>query len=426
MALLSFRRLGLLVLPLLAIVFGVVRPKLTLLGVFRTVVPHNNHDCAHVKGLEACEDAFVVNDAGLAYLVCSDQKTRQHWLPAILHINATGLPPVSTDYLAILDFSDNSYRRLRITGLPDEARGLYSHSIEIYRSPDEPDVLTVFLVSHRPPKNRPSSFQVGADSVVEILETTLGSDEVKWVKTVRHPAIRTPNNLVATGPRTFYVSNDHRYKVHWTRAYEVFKSVASDIAYCDASGIAKGPGDLLYQGSTLEGVVRVFEAQKDHSLVARDVVSVRSVCTLAFASQPCLTLSPSSTQLERPVDNVHVAEDGSIFVTTFPKIDEFRAASKDGGQSGKTSSVEIWRISNETRACVLLSLSLSLSLPSETATLRPVLMLPSVSTGNKYRKDLVFADLGDVVSASTSSAPYKNKLLLTGVYSSEVVVCDLK
>ncbi|GAA5948661.1 hypothetical protein JCM21900_005205 [Sporobolomyces salmonicolor] len=391
MTLLSFRRLGLLVLPLLAIVFGVVRPKLTLLGVFRTVVPHNNHDCAHVKGLEACEDAFVVNDAGLAYLVCSDQKTRQHWLPAILHINATGLPPVSTDYLAILDFSDNSYRRLRITGLPDEAAGLYSHAIEIYRSPEEPDVLSVFLVSHRPPKNRPSSFQVGADSVVEILETTLGSDEVKWVKTVRHPAIRTPNNLVATGPRTFYVSNDHRYKVHWTRAYEVFKSVASDIAYCDASGkeprcrvaadnliypngIAKGPGDLLYQGSTLEGVVRVFEAQKDHSLVAREVVS-----------------------LERPVDNLHVAEDGSIFVTTFPKIDEFRAASKDGGQSGKTSSVEIWRISNETRA-----------------------------TGNKYRKDLVFADLGDVVSASTSSAPYKSKLLLTGVYSSEVVVCDLK
>jgi arylesterase/paraoxonase len=40
----------------------------------------------------------------------------------------------------------------------------------------------------------------------------LGSDTWKHVKTVRHPLLETPNNLVATGPRRFYASNDHTDK----------------------------------------------------------------------------------------------------------------------------------------------------------------------------------------------------------------------
>jgi hypothetical protein len=32
------------------------------------------------------------------------------------------------------------------------------------------------------------------------------------------------------------------------------------------AGIAKGPGNLIYQASTLAGLVRVWEAQPDHTL----------------------------------------------------------------------------------------------------------------------------------------------------------------
>lgn len=56
---------------------------------------------------------------------------------------------------------------------------------------------------------------MGADSVIEIFEAQRGKSHAKLVRTVRNDLIVTPNNLVATGPRSFYVSNDHRRKVHW-------------------------------------------------------------------------------------------------------------------------------------------------------------------------------------------------------------------
>jgi arylesterase/paraoxonase len=75
------------------------------------------------------------------------------------------------------------------------------------------------LNSHRPQLGAAVEGR-GARSVVEVFETVLGSREAKWVRTVEDPLLRTPNNLVAMGDdkgrlKGFYVSNDHRRKVHW-------------------------------------------------------------------------------------------------------------------------------------------------------------------------------------------------------------------
>ncbi|GAA6060093.1 hypothetical protein JCM10212_003501 [Sporobolomyces blumeae] len=384
----TLRGLGLVGLPVVAAFAAFILPTITLLGLRRTIVPVNNEKCTGIKGLTACEDGWVDYSSGLAYLVCSDHDTRKNWLPAVLHLDSASVPAVSTDYIALFDFKDNSHRRLRITGLPAEAAGIWVHAIDVHKSAGG-EKLTVFINSHRPPKNRKLGKTLGANSVIEILETTVGSDELKYVKTVQHNLVRTPNNVVALGPREFYFSNDHRHKVHWTRAFEMLKSVPSDIIYCDASkatpfckvaadhlvypnGIAKGPGTVLYQGSTLQGLVRVWEIQPDKSLKA-------------LAEVP----------LERPIDNVHVDEDGSLYATTLPKVLDFMEAGKDGGRS-RSTAVEIFRITNDSTAGV-----------------------------NKYKKELVFADDGTIVSASTSAVPYHGKLLLTGVFSREVVVCDL-
>lgn len=248
--------------------------------------------------------------------VCSDRVSRKHWVPATLHLNATELPEQSTDYIAVFDLASRSHHRLTLKGLPREAQGIWVHGIDLWRSPKDPNHLTIFVNSHRPPKNRALAPTQGADSVIEIFETLVGTDEARHVKTIVHPNVRTPNNIAATGPRTFYVSNDHRYKQHWSRQFEIIKATPSDIIYCDASGattncivaadnviypnggllaersgfssprtekahltraagIAKGPGDLIYQASTLEGLVRVWKARPDHTLEEQDVIKVR-------------------------------------------------------------------------------------------------------------------------------------------------------
>lgn len=92
-------------------------------------------------------------------------------------------------------------------------------------------------------------------------------------------------------------------------------------------------------------------------------------------------------QLERPIDNIHVDEDGSIYATTLTKVLAFMEAGKDGGVE-KNSAVEIFRISNDT------------------------------TKGHGYKADLVFADDGEIVSSSTTAAPYRGKLILTGTLGS--------
>ncbi|BGP40548.1 hypothetical protein JCM10449v2_004510 [Rhodotorula kratochvilovae] len=376
-----------------ALFAALVHRKLECAGVTRTIVPLNNEDCFGVPGLEACEDVRWVDDeSGLAYLVCSSRESRVHWVPATLHLNASQLPPTSDDYIALFDLSTRSHKRLALEGLPASTTGIYVHGLALYRSPTNPSHLTLFLNSHRPPADRSLAPTQGADSVIEIFETTLGSDSARWIKTVRHPLVRTPNSVAAVGERQFYFSNDHRYKQHWSRKWETIKSVPSDIIFCDASGsepeciiaadqviypngIAKGPGDLLYQASTLEGLMRVWKSEANHTLTSVEEVYIN-----------------------RHFDNVHVAGDGGIYLTALTKVFDFMDAGKDAGLSGKTPAVEVFRV-------------------RETGEKK---------RGKRYRSELVFADTGEVVSASTSAAPYQDKLLLTGLYSKEVVVCTLK
>ncbi|GAA6020864.1 hypothetical protein JCM11491_000009 [Sporobolomyces phaffii] len=371
----TIKGLGLIGLPIVAVFTAYVLPTVTILGLRRTVSPVNNGKCVAIKGLEACEDAWIDYERGEAWLVCSSHEARKSWVPAVLHLDSAALPEVSTDYIAILNLNDNTHKRVTLKGLPTEAAGIYVHAIDAVRGPGGKK--TIMINSHRPPKNRSLGKTLGANSVVEVFETTGNSHELQYVKTVSHPLLRTPNNLAMTGDRTFFVSNDHRHKVHWSRAFEMAKSVPSDIIYCDASkatvackvaadgviypnGLAKGPRNLLYQGSTLQGLVRIWEEKPDHTLKA-------------------LTEVP----LERPVDNIHVDEDGSIYATTLTKVLDFMAAGHDGGATG-ISAVEILKISNDTTA----------------------------GTG-KYQSEVVFGDDGHIVSLSTTGAPYRNKLVLT-------------
>lgn len=157
----------------------------------------------------------------LAYLpsrrsACTPVESRVHWLPAIGHLNASQLPAKSGDYIALLDLKTNTHKQLKITEMPQFARdNFHLHAIDAYHAPEDREHITVIVNSHRPPADRSTAPTVGSNSVFEIFETRLGSSTLKWVKTVEHPLMRTPNNLIAMGPRQFYFSNDHRRKVHW-------------------------------------------------------------------------------------------------------------------------------------------------------------------------------------------------------------------
>lgn len=146
---------------------------------------------------------------------CSSLQARAHWAPSLDKLDATALPLESTDRLRLLDLSTRQHSEVELVGLPTESHGVWVHGIDALVHPDDPSTLVLFLVSHRPRAERALSPELGADSVVEIFETRIGSNQARWVATGKHELVRTPNNPVATGPRSFYVTNDHRRKVHW-------------------------------------------------------------------------------------------------------------------------------------------------------------------------------------------------------------------
>lgn len=367
-------------------------PKLEFAGAFRTVVPVNNEHCSLVPGLEACEDAYLHEPSGLAYLACSDRASRAIWVPAVLHLNASALAPISTDHISTYNLNTGEISKLAIVGMPESSTGVYLHAIEIW---EQEELLTVMINSHRPPFDRTSSSVEGADSVIEIFETEVGGKELRWIKTVQHELIRTPNNMAAVGAREFYLSNDHKRKTHWSRKLEVLYGEPSDLVYCDASGevplckiaatgltfpngMARGPGNTIYSASTLAGDVRHWEIQADHTLALIDQFKV-----------------------PRPIDNIVVdAVTGNIFVTTLPKILDFiKASSPEGYAVDHRAAVEIWKISNDTSA--------------------------QQYYGASKKIEIVFADSGEVASTATVAVPYKNKLLISGLISHGITVCDL-
>lgn len=126
---------------------------------------------------------------------------------------------MSEDYIAILDLNTHKHRKVSLVNTPPSFPGIYVHAIEIYQDPKDLDAFTVFINSHRPPANREYAPETGAESVIEIFDTRLGSDELRWVKTVRDPngegLIWTPNSIAAVGPRQFYFTNDHKRKTAW-------------------------------------------------------------------------------------------------------------------------------------------------------------------------------------------------------------------
>ena len=152
-------------------------------------------------------------DSGLMYLACSRISARQHWLPAVGHLNASGR--ALDDYVATYDISTGEITRLKIEDAP--SRGLHVHGMDIVPSAKDRSQLFVYMVNHRAPIVGDAT-AVGADSVIEIFTTQVNSGTMKHITTVEDPVIETPNDIVGSPDgKSFYFTNDQVAKTGFVR-----------------------------------------------------------------------------------------------------------------------------------------------------------------------------------------------------------------
>lgn len=123
------------------------------------------------------------------------------------------------------------------------------------------ETLRIFLINHRPQAD-PNTY--GANSTIELFESTLGSDAMRHIKTYADEVIMTPNDLTPTGPDSFVFSNDHHIKVGHLKVLDLFTARTS-VGRCDNKGCKKVVEPYKYPNG-ITGVSRPYSTAPSHEL----------------------------------------------------------------------------------------------------------------------------------------------------------------
>jgi hypothetical protein len=205
----------------------------------KPILSIGNDKCHSVKEFESCESTptvkfasfspefffseLVFHDAsGLLFGACSSLEARTAWTPPSGRWTPrpTTAPP---DYVGVYDPQSKSITKL-IPDIP-HGRSLNVHGMDVISDSRDPKKLWVYMVNHREPLDGKKGSEVGADSVIEVFNTWIGSKTLQHVATVEHPVINTPNDIVGTPDGTaFWFTNDHGAHIGFVRL-DQFRSV---------------------------------------------------------------------------------------------------------------------------------------------------------------------------------------------------------
>ncbi|KAJ5116459.1 hypothetical protein N7456_000807 [Penicillium angulare] len=187
-------------------------PKQTVLGEGRG--PIRIEDTIH------CEDVHHYRPANLLFTACEDTiDTRFKWFPGLGHL--TPHPPARGSFHVI---DPKTFKSIRLAF--ENFKGSFvTHGIDVIEDPSQEDAVYIFAVNHLPNPEyfevtEPAKNTLKGRSQIEIFHHVLESETVQHVRSIRHPIIKTPNDIVATTPTSFFVTNDHLHPSGWLRFLE--------------------------------------------------------------------------------------------------------------------------------------------------------------------------------------------------------------
>lgn len=251
---------------------------------------------------------------------------------------------------------------------PETPSDFHPHGIALWRT--DSGKLFVFAVNHR-----------AADKVHAIERFEYKDEHLTHLETISDMSIMTsPNDLVATGPRTFYVTNDHYYAQEGiSRTLEDYLQRAiSYISYYDgkafsiqATGIAYANGiqgnadrSEIYAAATTGRKILIFDADPSngHLILKKEIFT------------------------ETGVDNIELDGNGNLWIGSHPQLLKFVAHASSPSNFS----------------------------PSQ------VIRLKRNDDGN-FLQEEVFLNDGEMYSGSTTGIPYKNKIYIGSVFESSIL-----
>ncbi|KAJ5816856.1 hypothetical protein N7447_009089 [Penicillium robsamsonii] len=198
---------------LVAFFAGPISHFMQIAGVFLTpnsTVLGEGQGPIYIEDTIHCEDVHHYRPANLLFTACEDNKsTRFSWFPPIGNL----LPLTTQGSIHVVNPKTMKSTRLAF----ENFRGPFlTHGIDVIRDPEQSDAVYIYAVNHLPnlayfeagePKGVPKS-----QSQIELFHYILNSDSIRHVRSINHPLIKTPNDIYAISPVSFYVTNDHFHR----------------------------------------------------------------------------------------------------------------------------------------------------------------------------------------------------------------------
>lgn len=208
---------------LAALLFNPLHQRLTTFGVLRGQIKniHGVDGLRTIAGTNMCEDLHLETTTNQLFAACQqDAEQRAQWFSPL---------EVWTDHTATGGGAIVRIDPVWMTATTLTLKGfdlpMVTHGIDILNDPEDTSLLWIYVVSHLPNPERwdvkPRRTDLPPEQAhIEIFTHRLGTDEAQHVRSVHHPGITMPNDIVAISPSSFYVTNDHIHHEGLKRAWE--------------------------------------------------------------------------------------------------------------------------------------------------------------------------------------------------------------
>ncbi|KEF57960.1 uncharacterized protein A1O9_05882, partial [Exophiala aquamarina CBS 119918] len=336
----------------------------------------------------ACEDVRIHHPSGTALLACGYPETRSVFYPPLNRHDNTGAKSYR-EYFLKYDIKTNVTTPLKIEGL-EPSHDLILHGIDILAPKEDTSKIYMFAVNH------PRS-----GSEIILFSHTIGSDVLEFVRTFKHPSIKTPNAVAATSLESFFITNDHHFwggfLGGWLRRFEdkfgPWKWGAS-IVYCSASGSEVDCKTVspTHAHPSANGALLVDDGKM---LAVNDIIEATTTFYDIDPVSKELTVN-RKVRLGAAADNLsEIPGSGDIAVCVFPDI--AKLTGRLGGDNILNSEVK-----------------------AEAAVLRLV-------KKNGYKPEVLYWDDGSLITVLTGAAvdPVNHRLIAGGVIERHFIVCDI-
>lgn len=265
---------------LLLLMFIVATTLRTLIkaGTFKRLSPHSDYSEKMLPGALGAEDIVVDRQHQLAYISsCDRRNAAEPNIGAIMYLD--------------LSSKNMALRNTNTNWAPTDFR---PHGISLYINKADGS-RRLFVVNHS-----------DAGPAVEIFEVR--QDSLFHVETIRGDFLKSPNDLVATGPCQFYFTNDHDAATTVSHWKDFLLIGTGEIGYFDGS-----TGLILEKGLRYPNGITLSPNQKELFVALTTDGSIA-----AYALNPWNF--KYKTRLNTGVDNLDVAPDGRLWAAAHPKM----------------------------------------------------------------------------------------------------------